>query len=133
MLAWLLLDGRAQPGLSINKAGCSRLTRSIFSTSHLELLLLALSNQVFFISLADVDVKFQKLLLIHVVKLAEDRQIDGQNDVVCAEDSLASLAFKVRLAVQGLTLDHVLQIWFAVKKSRILKLDEFLLLLIAFL
>ena len=95
--------------------------------------MLALSNQVFFITLADVYVKFQKLLLIHVVKLAEDGQIDGQNDVVCAKDSLASLAFKVRLAVQGLTLDHALQIWFAVNKSRILKLDEFLLFLITFL
>ena len=95
--------------------------------------MLALSYQVFFIALADVHVKFKKLLIIHVVKLAEDGQIDGQINVVCAEDSLASLAFKVRLAVQGLTLDHVLQIWFAVDKSRILKLDEFLLFFIAFL
>lgn len=68
-----------------------------------------------------------------MVKLAEDGQINGQNDVVCAKDSLASLAFKVRLAVQGLTLDHVLQIWFAVSKNRTLKLYEFLFLLIAFL
>ena len=97
------------------------------------LLLLALSDQVFLVTLAKVDIELQELLVIHVVKLAEDGQIYRQNDVVCAENALASLAFEVWLAVQSLTFDHVLQEWNAVNKGCILELDEFLLLLVAFL